>query len=182
MTKKKLIISLCAFALVVCIGIVGVLAATQATAGISTTVGFQAIDVVADASFTCSNNGTNVATKTWNFYENTDTNTSKYAVDAQTFAESAGAYIEYRFVIENKGDKAFKVVVTATPTSVDNVTITTSLKVGATEATADTALDSATAVTKGQFVVYTYRMALQDITKNVSSSVVDINILLNAEA
>jgi len=51
MTKKKLIISLCAFVLVVAVGVVGVLAATQQNATIRSIVSYTASDVSARVDF-----------------------------------------------------------------------------------------------------------------------------------
>lgn len=52
MTKKKLIISLCAFVLVVAVGVVGVLAATSQKAVVKSYVGYTAKNVKAQVKFT----------------------------------------------------------------------------------------------------------------------------------
>lgn len=192
MTKKKLIVSLCAFVLVVAVGVVGVLAATSVSSTISTQVGFTATDVVGTATLSVSNNGNVVQvdgqnTYVWTFAHSTEQKTfqsAKVDVAAQNFQEVAGAYIEYKFVIRNDGDKAFTVTPTITDgadqplTAIENVTITSELKVGATELDATTAVAGSTQVAKTNIAVYTYRMTINDISKSVAETTLNIQIVL----
>ena len=63
-------------------------------------------------------------------------------------------------------------------TAIENVTITSELKVGATELDATTAVAGSTQVAKTNIAVYTYRMTINDISKSVAETTLNIQIVL----
>lgn len=106
MTKKKLIISLCAFVLVVAVGVVGVLAATSQKAVVKSYVGYTAKNINAKVDFVLTHVGASpeqVATKTWNIATATEANTEKTldAVQNVTFSEIKDDTITYQLTVTN---------------------------------------------------------------------------------
>lgn len=119
MTKKKLIISLCAFVLVVAVGVVGVLAATSQTAVVKSRVGYTAKNINAKVDFVLTHVGGSpeqVDTKTWNIATATEANTEKTldAVQNVTFSEIKDDTITYKLTVTNTAAEG-GLALTATP-------------------------------------------------------------------
>jgi len=138
MTKKKLIISLCAFVLVVAIGVVGVLAATQQTARITNIVSYTANNVSATVTFdlqrgktvaaaSAADNSALDADKTqlvdhrvWTIVT-TDTaltSSDRVTINDAAFEEFTDYVIIYTFTVTNNANAGgIGMNITATPTA-----------------------------------------------------------------
>lgn len=179
--KRKIIISVCAFALIVVatvVSVIAVLAAQQVTIQSSVSVTYTVVDVVADvevyavetnatsiSSWTASNWGT---AQTHNFAHNTSTTTQNLALG--DFTPTKDECIVFKFVFNNNGDKAFKATLTA-PTPHSNMNI----YYAATQAdllTSTTTAPAQVSVAKGASSTASYFavVKIKDVTKEIAKT------------
>lgn len=182
--KFKLFATIGSLALAVCMMTIGVLAASQVSLTVNSTVTFSAESVYVTVagemsggtqgtkSFTAKNYSGTAGDSASGAFTGAGISSDSYTFENAVYSESA-AVITYKFTITNDGAVPAFVKVTVNDTTVTNPSLTkgTLTRDASSTATTCTAINGTTSIPEGKNVVVTYTLTLN----NFSASVTDGN-------